>query len=251
MGSLAPQALGGPDFAVVFSRYQSPDAKPQKTQDAEVRRLAQDLPFFLMQDLTPNTIKKYTLSFTKWSKWAQSKAQSPPPPPPIPALIDLFSVFLILQIRLCGSSSTFNSIIAGVAWAHKKMGLTSPTSHPLVMQLINAGHRILGKSTANRKKPLLHSHMNLLLARFSHGSLPDLQTLALITLGFFRLFRCDELSNLKVEDVVFHPDHMAIIVEKRKNDQFREGFWGFISHFNAFCPVALLKKFLIRGRQED
>ena len=61
------------------------------------------------------------------------------------------------------------------------------------------------------------------------GRLPDLQTLVLITLGFFRLFRYNELSNLKVEDVVFHPDHMAILVEKCKNDQFRESFWGFIA----------------------
>ena len=95
------------------------------------------------------------------------------------------------------------------------------------MQLINVGHRILGKSTVNRKKPLLHSHMKMLLARFSHGSLPDLQTLVLISLAFFGLFRWDELSNLKVENVIFHPDHMAIFVKKCKNDQFREGFWGF------------------------
>ena len=94
--------------------------------------------------------------------------------------------------------------------------------------------------------------MNLPLERFGHGLLPDLQTLVLITPGFFGLFRWDELSNLKVEDVVFHPDHMAIFMEKCKSNQFREGFWFFIARtFNAFCPVALLKKFLIRGRQED
>ena len=131
------------------------------------------------------------------------------------------------------------------------MRLISPTSHPLVIQQIKTGHRIQGKRTVNRKKPLLHSHMKMLLARFSHGSLPDLQTLVLIPLGFFGLFRWDELSHLKVEDVVFHPDHMAIFVRKRKNDQFRKGFWGFIARtFNAFCPVALLKKFLIMGQTE-
>ena len=85
----------------------------------------------------------------------------------------------------------------------------------------------------------------MLLARFSLESLPELQTLVLISLGFFGLFRLGELSNLKVEDVVFHPDHMAIFVEKPKNDQFGEGFWGFIARtFNAFSSVALLKKFL-------
>ena len=191
----------------------------KRHKDAEVRSLAQDLPFFLNARFSTQHHQEIYIILHKVVKMGSVQSM-----PPMPAPIDLFSVFLILLIRLCSSSSTFNSIIAGVAWAHKKMGLTSPTSHPLVMQLINAGHRILGKSTVNRKKPLLHSHMNLLLARFSHGSLPELQTLVLITLGFFGFFRWDELSNLKVEDVIFNPDHMAIFVEKHKNNQFREGF---------------------------
>ena len=88
----------------------------------------------------------------------------------------------------------------------------------------------------------------MLLARSSHGPLPDLQTPVLISPRFCGLFGWDELSNLKVEDVNFHPDHIAIFVEKRNNDQFREGFGDFIAcTFNAFCPVALLKKFLIRA----
>ena len=169
--------------------------------------------------------------------------------PPIPAPIDLFPVCLILQIRVCSSSSTFDSIIAGLAWAHKKMGLTSPASHPLVMQLINAGHRILGKSTVNRKTPLLHSHMKMLFARFSHGSLPDLRALVPIPLGFLGIFRWDELSNLKVVDVVFHPDHMAIFVEKRKNDQFREGFGLYSSHFQCLLPSGLAETNSDQGRQ--
>ena len=55
-----------------------------------------------------------------------------------------------------------------------------------------------------------------------------------------------------MEDTVFHSAHMTIFAEKRKIDQFSKGFGAFMdSTFNAFCPVALLKKFVIRGGQED
>ena len=200
-----------------------------------------------MQDLAPNTIKKYMSSFQKWSAWAKSKSCSP-----IPAPVELFAAFLVLQIKSCNSSSAFDTVIASIAWAHRKMGFSSPSDHPLSKQLINAGHRLLGKNTTNRKKPLLHTHVKALIDKFGRGSLAELQILVLISLGFFGLFRWDELSNMKVQDITFSTDHMAVFVEKRKNDQFREGFWGFIASTNdPYCPVSLTKKFLHLGKQED
>ena len=57
---------------------------------------------------------------------------------------------------------------------------------------------------------------------------------------------------MKVQDVMFSTDHMSIFVEKRKNDQLREGFLGFIaSTNNSYCPISLTEKFLHLGRQED
>ena len=57
---------------------------------------------------------------------------------------------------------------------------------------------------------------------------------------------------MKAQDITFSTDHMAIFVEKRRNDQFREGFWGFVaSSNNPYCRVSLTKKFLHLDRQED
>ena len=133
----------------------------QSYRDSEVRSLAQALPHFLMQDLAPDTIKKYMSSFKKWSAWAESKSSSP-----IPAPAELFAAFFILQIKYCNSSSDFDTVIASVAWAHRKMGFTFSTDHPLSKQLINAGHRLLGKNTTNRKKPLLHTRVKALIDKF-------------------------------------------------------------------------------------
>ena len=132
-----------------FPMYQSPDAEPQKTQRCRGQEVSSR--FTLLSNARFRTQHHQEIYIILHKVVKMGSVQSMPPPPPIQAPIDLFSVFLILPIRLCSSSSTFNSIIAGVAWAHKKMGLTSPTSHPLVLQLINADHRILGKSTVNRR----------------------------------------------------------------------------------------------------
>ena len=205
------------------------------------------LPHFLLQDLAPNTIKKYISSFKRWSAWAKSKSCSP-----IPAPAESFAAFLVLQIKSCSSCSAFYTVIVSVAWAHRKIGVISPTDHPLSKQLINAGHRLLGKNETNRKKLILHTHVKALIDKFGRRSLPELQILVLISVGFFGLFRWDELLNVKVQDITFTIDHMAIFVEKRKKDQFRESFWGFIaSTNNPYCPVNLTKKFLHLGRQED
>ena len=152
-----------------FPRYQSPDAEPQKTQRYRGQEVSSRFAFLSNARFSTQYHQEIYIILHKVVKMGSVQSLPPPPPPPIPAPIDMYYVFLILQVRVCSSSSTFNSTFAGVPWAHKKMGLTSPTSNPLVMQLINAGHRILGKSTVNRKKPWLHSHMKMLLARFSHG----------------------------------------------------------------------------------
>ena len=102
-----------------------------------------------MQDLALSTLKKYYGSFSKWQTWAISKGCSP-----IPASISYFLVFLVMQINICNSRGTFDAIIAGVAWAHKKMGFPSPTDHTLVKQLISSAHSILGSLAVNRKLPL-------------------------------------------------------------------------------------------------
>ena len=73
-------------------------------RDSEVRSLTEALPHFLMEDLAPNTVKKYMSSFKKSSAWAKSKSCYP-----IPAPAELFAAFLVLQIKSCNSSSAFDS----------------------------------------------------------------------------------------------------------------------------------------------
>ncbi|KAI8494378.1 hypothetical protein Bbelb_276040 [Branchiostoma belcheri] len=62
---------------------------------------------------------------------------------------------------------------------------------------------------------------------------------------FSGFLRWDDLSQLHADDVCFCDGYVALFLEKRKNDQFREGHWICIAQtHNNTCPVSLLRRFL-------
>ena len=115
-----------------------------------------------------------------------------------------------MQINICNSRSTFDAIIAGVAWPHRKMGCLSPTDHTLVKQLISSVHRMLGSLAINRKLPLFRSHLKMLTEKYKFASLDFLQILTLITLNFVGFLRWDDFINLNTSGLSFHDNHLVI-----------------------------------------
>ena len=50
---------------------------------------------------------------------------------------------------------------------------------------------------------------------------------------------------MSVESFYFADSHVAIYLEKRKNEQFREGSWVFVARYSTPpCPVKIIEKFL-------
>ena len=106
---------------------------------------------------------------------------------------------------------------------------------------------MLGRIPINRKLPLVQMLIRKLFERYSEGSLDKLQILRLIVLGFFAFLRWDDLSQLRVSNIHLRSDHAAVFLEKRKNDQYREGSWVLVARSRTFCPVSLIEKFLRMG----
>ena len=70
------------------------------------------------------------------------------------------------------------------------------------------------------------------------GNLSDLQLPALFSLGFFGFLRWDDLRLLSVDSFYFADSHVAIFLEKWKNDQFHKGSWVLIAHCSTSpCPT--------------
>ena len=87
------------------------------------------------------------------------------------------------------------------------------------------------------------------MLKYGNSDFPDLQIVTLKTQGFVGFFRWDNLSQLKFSALFFYQDHLAVFLEKRKNDQFREGSWVYIAASHSFpCPVKLTQNFLQASR---
>ena len=69
--------------------------------------------------------------------------------------------------------------------------------------------------------------------RLQQGNLADLKLAALIALGFFCFLRWDDLSDQTFDSIHFEESHVALFLEKQKNNQFREGLWIFILSSNV------------------
>ena len=144
--------------------------------------------------------------------------------------------------------ATIYSAVYGIAWAHQKMSMASPTEHPIIKQMMEASKRIIGTKPKNPKRPLEVKHVKKLIDKFGSGDLSNLQTTCLVVLGFSGFLRWDDLSRLKRQHLEFEREYMKVFLEKRKNDQYREGSWILIARTsNPSCPVQLMEKFLQKG----
>ena len=91
-------------------------------------------------------------------------------------------------------------------------------------QVVDAARRILPRPP-ERKKPLAVDHVMHIISRLEKGSLADVQVAVIFAMGFFGFLRCNDLSNLAVDDLLFPDSHVALFLLQCKNDQFREDSW--------------------------
>ena len=133
------------------------------------------------------------------------------------------------------SVSSVNSAEYGVSWVHKKRGYQELSEYLVVKQVVDAARQILTRPDEH-KEPLSSV---VVWKVISH------QLAALFFLGFFGFLRWDDLHHLSVDSFYFADSHVAILLEKRKNDQFCEESWVFVAHCNTpSCPVKITEKFL-------
>lgn len=214
-------------------------------EDPELKKLAQLLPSIMIQDRAKGTVRTYIGAYKIWKRWACTHGVCP-----LPADVTALALYIVSLIQQGRSVSNINSTVYGIDWVHKKNGHTTPGEHSAVKQVTEAARRILAKPKS-RKQPLSNTQVITILQRLERGSLVDLQIAAMISLGFYGFLRWDDLKRITPEHLVFAPTHLSVHLEKRKNDQFREGTQVLIARAGgAPCPVAIVGKFVEKGRHE-
>ena len=109
----------------------------------------------------------------------------------------------------------------------------SPLGNPV--DIVELGKRLFSRSF-RKKEPVSPDTL-----AHSNSNLKDLRTALLFALGFYGLFRINELPDLQFSDVTVHNDYLEILLKCSKTDQYREGNKVFISKIGGInCPYVLI-----------
>ena len=150
------------------------------------------------------------------------------------------------------SRSSILGAAYGIAWLHKKLGCPNPVDDPLVSQTL-AGFKRLLAGPSRKKQPVESHQVRALIRSYGHprASLPYLQMVSLVAVDFCAFLRWSELRDLRACDLKFCATHMSILLDRRKNDQFRRGAVVKVSRLpSSSFPVKLLESFLKRGEHQ-
>jgi integrase len=116
--------------------------------------------------------------------------------------------------------ASISRLVAAINWAHKNVGLDSPTQHPQVKaQLCGIRRSYVGSS--NRKAAAVTTIVRRMLDTCGTDTV-GVRDRALLALGFAGAFRRSELVALNVEDLTEVPDGYRIAIRRSKTNQAGE-----------------------------
>ena len=145
--------------------------------------------------------------------------------------------------------NTLKQRLAALAQWHTEQGFVDPTRSPLVRKVLK-GIQTLHPAQERRAEPLQLTQLARVMgwlqtaAETAHGrgdtaaQLRHLRDCALVSLGFWRGFRGDELIRLQVEHVRIVPGQgMTCFLPRTKGDRQSEGRTFKVPALSRCCPV--------------
>ena len=191
-------------------------AELNHVEDPSLRRLAEKLPEVVLGSRADNTTLSYLNGFKRWRSWACKF----PEITVLPATPAYVSLYLLSVLQASTSPAPVQTAFYSIRWAHEIAGFESPTSHTLPQRVLESAKRRLSHQVS-KKLPvtpeiLLKFHQSL------DGSLVDTRFMAMALLAFAGFLKFDELSSLKLKDVVSHATYFELFIESSKTDQYRE-----------------------------
>ena len=159
-----------------------------------------------------NSYKTYKSGFSHWKKFAAANNIVS-----FPVNSTEFSVFLIEMVKNQYAWPTINGCINSVNYFHNLFYVPSLQPDKYVVDYCKRFCRKVDR----KKRPLLKHEFDKIL-RFSmkkEPSLFELRSICIIIFGFLAFLRFDDLSQLKLCDVVIFGSHVSITVPEGKADQ--------------------------------
>ena len=201
------------------------------------------LPEILRRSRADNTCRKYESGFLRWKKWAECNGVGSRYI--LPAQVLPVALYLVSLIQTASTASPVITAFYAIKWFHEICGMKSPTDSDTVVNVLESAKRILAKPT-NKKEPI---SIDILMAVFKRlyqeKNLKNQRVICACLLGYSGFMRSSELLNIKVSDIVFDQNYMAIFIESSKTDKYRDGSWIMIAKTGTcLCPVTNVKKYI-------
>ncbi len=165
----------------------------------------------------------------------------------LPADPEVVALYLTDYARAHKATTVVRRAI-GIAKAHRRGGLLSPTEHESV-RLVLAGIRRSKGMAPEQKAPLLTDDILALVATCDPDSLAGARDRALLLVGFMGAFRRSELAGLDIDDIEDRPEGLALTLRRSKVDQEARGRRKVLVYGSAptTCPVVALRAWLARS----
>ena len=121
----------------------------------------------------------------------------------------------------------------------------NPVDSTLSRNIVEASKRVFSRPV-RKKEPITPDMIRRICIKFAYEgcNLSGLRTALIFVLGFYGLFRVNELLDMQASDIVVFDDHLEINVKHSKTDQYRQGNIEFISKSGGLaCPHSLLTRY--------
>jgi len=209
----------------------------------DIKALQEETLINLKSSKAINTLRAYQSDLKDFGLFcAQNGFKSLPSEPKI---VSLYLTYLSTKEA---KMSTLKRRLVSIGVIHRLKGYYLDTKHPSIIENIMGIKRRKG-SLQKEKKPILISHLKLLIKVIDEQKVKDIKKLrdrTIILVGFSGGFRRNEIISLDYDDLDFVEEGLKIKIKRSKTDQFGEGSVKALPYFDNsnYCPVISLKNWI-------
>lgn len=162
--------------------------------------------------VTKNTKRAYSSAVQQFLNWGGL----------LPTDEDTVRRYLASHARILNARTLSHRLSALSKW-HVQQGFYDPTATPAVREALSGVFRVYGKPKKQARALSLASLHQMLVALTMDMSLAAVRDSALLQLGFLGGFRRSELVGIQVEDLLWEPEGLTVLLPRSKTDQEGKG----------------------------
>ena len=176
------------------------------------------------------------MGFIRWKKWAECNGVESRHT--LPAQVFPVALYLVSLIQTANTPSPVITAFYSNKWVHEICDLKSPTDSKIVENILESAKRILAKPKIKKEALSVDILMSMYLRLFRYKHLKTQRIICACLLGFSGFMRSSEILSVKISDIVFDQNFIAVFIESSKTDKHRDGSWIMIAKTGTqLCPV--------------